>query len=159
MALCLGVEAWLRHPRHLLVRHPPENCLPPVYPHAQQKCAWVHCPLYQASATPCVACGLGSILPSPLLAHPCPEEGHFPDWEACYPRESVRLPSLRTWAKGSTKAVASFQSKVLDLLNAALPPLPADYRPVRPSPYNIADWDITRAPPPTRKRRVSLAID
>ena len=62
-------------------------------------------------------------------------------------------------AKGATKAVASFQSKVLDLLAAALPPLPADYRPARPSPYNIADWDITRAPPPTRKRRVSLAID
>ena len=37
-------------------------------------------------------------------------------------------------AKGATKAVASFQSKVLDLLAAALPPLPADYRPVRPSP-------------------------
>ena len=62
-------------------------------------------------------------------------------------------------AKGATKAVASFQSKVLDLLAAALPPLPADYRPVRPSPYHIADWDITRAPPPTRKRKVSLAVD
>ena len=37
--------------------------------------------------------------------------------------------------------------------------IPTDYRPVRPSPYHIADWDITRAPPPTRKRKVSLAVD
>ena len=61
--------------------------------------------------------------------------------------------------KGAKKDVASFQSRVLDLLTEALPPLPADYRPPRPSPYNIADWDITRAPPPTRKRKVFLAVD
>ena len=55
--------------------------------------------------------------------------------------------------------MASFHNKVLDLLAAALPPLPADYQPVRPSPYHIADWDITRAPAPIRTRKVSLPVD
>ena len=62
-------------------------------------------------------------------------------------------------AKRATKAVASIQSKVVNLLVAGLPPLPTDYRPARPSPYNIAEWDLTRAPPPNRRRKVSLDVD
>ena len=58
--------------------------------------------------------------------------------------------------KGALKAIASFQDKVIELLHAALPPIPQDYKTPRPSPYNIADWDITRAPPPSRRRNLSL---
>ena len=58
--------------------------------------------------------------------------------------------------KGALKAIASFQDRVIELLHAALPPIPEDYKTPRSSPYNIADWDITRAPPPSRRRNLSL---
>ena len=58
--------------------------------------------------------------------------------------------------KGALKAIASFQEKVIALLHAALPPIAEGYKTPRPSPYNIADWDITRAPPPSKRRNLSL---
>ena len=58
--------------------------------------------------------------------------------------------------KEALKNIASFQDKVIDLLHAALPPIPEGYKTPHPSPYNIADWDITRAPPPSRRRNLSL---
>ena len=60
--------------------------------------------------------------------------------------------------KGALKAITSFWDKVLDLLPADLPPIPEDYKTPSPSPYNIANWDITRAPPPSRRSNLPVTV-